>query len=229
MSKYEYRLYLSQLEYERRMEEQNMAAMLMEALQTMNARRLASQNQIALNKTRLRRKENKVQEHEDNLVETVSIPKELFEVKIPDDVTKSLGITNERLLVNIDDNKMDILLTDASVPSDKCAQIVQAFVGDLYHKATGREIRTEQIAITPFAILEHAVCEHCHEPVEGPPYKCHVCCRCFCYAHRAPETHGCSVPQEGTHTEISKTPPQHKTKSKQNDRARIVITRVPCG
>jgi hypothetical protein len=206
-----------------------MTAVLAAALQTMNTRRLTSDNTIALSKVRLRRKENSADVRRTNSAETVSIPKELFEVKISNDVTKALGITDERILVNIDDEKMDILLTDASVPSEKCAQIVQKFVGDLYEKATGKKIRTEQIAITPFAMLQRTICEHCFESIEGPPYKCRVCGRCFCYVHRTPETHGCSVGQEDNQTEIIKTAPQHKAKTKQNDRAKIVITRVPCG
>ena len=224
MSKNYYRIYLKKTS--KRQEKINRS--LLVALNELNARRLnndASQKVRRAAWTPVHKPDTPAQSNQPIAVDP---PKEMYELDIPKELTEPYGTSNERALISIDKDKIDILLTDASIPTEKCGEIVADVVSKMYEKATGKRLDRSQIAVRPYAHLSGSLCEHCLESIDSQPYRCRVCGRCFCYLHRAPETHGCAADQKTT-TETIVTTPAESAKAPTQIKPKLIIQRVPCG
>lgn len=224
MSRNYYRVYLNKTS--RRKKRINKS--IITALNELNARRVSSTASQRVQRANWNPISNSDGAVQSNQPPAFDPPKELYELDIPKELTEPYGISNERVLISIDKDKMDILLTDASMPAEKCGEIVAEVVSKVYEKATGKRLDRSQVAIRPYARLSGSLCEHCLESVDGQPYRCRVCGRCFCYLHRAPETHGCVADQKNT-AETMVTAPIKSAKAPVRAKPKLILQRVPCG
>jgi len=156
--------------------------------------------------------------------------KPIFENTAPPGLTKDIGVLNEVLrIVPVNDNKIQIAITDASLPPTKCEELAINFAQQIYKKVTGKTITKKQILLSKIASLEENICDYCLQPLESLPHKCQNCGRTFCYDHRRPETHGCQsnvklkLPEEN--------PPKHEkiSASKVQIQPKVIVRKIPCG
>ena len=158
------------------------------------------------------------------------VDKPIFEVSVPPEFTDDVNVSNEVLrVIAINDNTVQVVITDASIPPDKCEKIAIDFAQRLHEKATGRKIAREQILAKNIASLATNICEHCLEHIEGLPHVCKVCGRTFCYDHRRPETHGCQLKVRIDHPEQATTKQQQRRPEKESAQPRVIIRKIPCG
>ncbi|MGQ9514581.1 MAG: AN1-type zinc finger domain-containing protein [Thermoproteota archaeon] len=162
-----------------------------------------------------------------------NIDKPIFEVKVPLEFKKGASVSEEILrVIPLNDNAIQVMITDASLSPKKCEDVAVDFAQRLYEKATGKKIRRDQILIKGTASLAENICEHCLQKVEGFPYVCKICRRTFCYEHRRPETHGCQLKRMEEETE---PPARHLTTVHQpiadseKTRPAVTVKRIPCG
>ena len=154
----------------------------------------------------------------------------IFEAKIPDELTRDLGVSNEVIRVHpVSDGVVQVVITDASLPPGRCEEIAVRFAQQLYGRITGRQVGREGILLKKIASLEVNVCEYCLKPIEGLPYRCRNCGRTFCYDHRRPETHGCPLNEKLRLPEGS--PSRHGKPEKFEGRVQpeIIVRKIPCG
>lgn len=158
----------------------------------------------------------------------VEIP--IFEAIIPDELTKDVGVTKEVMRISpVDDKTIQIVITDASLPPEKCQEIAIQFTQQLYKKATGKTLRREQILIKNIANLEENICEYCLKPLEDLPHTCKQCGRTFCYNHRRPETHGCQPTTKIEFQEEKVLKKQKNYTSKELNKPKATLQKLPCG
>jgi len=154
----------------------------------------------------------------------VKVPE--FEANMPPEFAEDLPTKNEKMFVSVQKDGLGVMITDASLPKGKCEEIVTKFAQKVYNRATGKNIPKESILIRPIGHFENTICEFCLETIDGYPYRCGVCGRCFCYDHRTPESHECLVKRK----EESKTvlsPPSRA--SKKAGKSRVIVRQIPCG
>ncbi len=169
----------------------------------------------------------------------IEIPARMFEVRIPPEFTEDVGVKDEVALISLEDQGIRVMLTDASLPVERCDKVASRIAKKIYEDATGRKLRPEQVVVKGTAAFTSAICERCKETLDTFPYACTVCGRCFCYDHKQPEIHGC---QHASQTRIDEdtTRPREKptakrrgryTPTKHADRTRpaVTVTKVPCG
>jgi len=159
---------------------------------------------------------------------TFDLPREIYEMNIRDELTEPYGVSCEKVLISVDENQMDILLTDASVPSESCGEIVADVVSNIFEKAIGKKLDRSQIAIKHYAHLSSSLCEHCLESIDAQPYRCRLCGRCFCYLHRSPETHGCAVEQKVVNKTAIITL-SNSSRTTARSKPQVILRRIPCG
>jgi hypothetical protein len=154
----------------------------------------------------------------------------IFETEVPDELTRDLGVSNEVLRIQpISDRIVQVAITDASLPPERCEEIAIRFAQQLYRKITGKDIERWRITVRRIASLEANICEHCLKPLEGLPYRCRNCGRTFCYEHRRPETHGCQLNEKTSPQESSLLKHVEAEKCEGNVRPEVVVRRIPCG
>lgn len=154
---------------------------------------------------------------------------EAFQVELPAGWTAPEGVSREKMLVSAGEDGLRIVLTDASLPPERCAELVMRFVKVCHKKATGQELRDDEIEVTRSAILREFVCEHCCREVKGYPFACPICGRSFCYTHRQPAAHECSEGadrSDSTHTAQELRPDDAALSA---EHPRVVIGRHLCG
>jgi hypothetical protein len=162
----------------------------------------------------------------------VQIPAKMFEVAVPPEFTEDAGIKGETALVSIEEHGIRVMLTDASLPAQKCDGIAARLAKKLYEDATGVTLRPDQVIVRPMGSTITTICEHCKEAVEGFPYRCAVCGRCFCYDHKSPTAHGCQLKQKTMAEEQARVPKRaSRPSAKRSEPAKpsVVVTRLPCG
>ncbi len=154
----------------------------------------------------------------------------IFEVSVPAESTDNFNVSNEILrVIHINDNTVQVAITDASVSPDKCEKMAIDFAQRLHEKTTGRKIAKERILLSNMASLASNICEHCLQSIEGFPHACKVCGRTFCYDHRRPETHGCQMKVRSDLSEKSIKEQSHLDAQKQSDQPRVTVRRIHCG
>lgn len=162
----------------------------------------------------------------------VQIPSRMFEVTLPPDFTEVAGIKGETALVSIEDHGIRVMLTDASLPAQKCDGIVTRLAKKLYEDAIGLTLRPDQVIVRPMGSTITTICEYCKEAVDGFPYRCAACGRCFCYEHKSPTAHGCQLKQKTVTEEQPRAPKQassHSAKRSESAKPSVIVTKVPCG
>jgi len=154
----------------------------------------------------------------------------IFEVSVPAESTDDVNVFNEVLrVVPINDNTVQVVITDASIPPGKCEKIAIDFAQRLHEKTTGRKIAREQILVKNIAGLASNICEYCLEHIEGLPHACKACGRTFCYDHRRPETHGCQQKVRLAQPEHPLVKQQQPVLEKKSAQPKVVIRKIPCG
>lgn len=149
-----------------------------------------------------------------------------FEVNVPPEFAENSLVKNERMFVSVQKDGLGVMITDASLPSEKCEEAVTKLAQMVLKHATGRDVPKKNVLVKPIGQLETTICEFCLETIEGYPYRCRVCGRCFCYEHRSPESHGCLVKRkEDSKATLSPRP----RAPKKADKSRIVVRQIPCG
>jgi hypothetical protein len=158
------------------------------------------------------------------------VDKPIFEVSVPPEFTDDVNVSNEALrVIAINDNTVQVVITDASIPPGKCEKIAIDFAGRLYEKATGMKIAREQMMLKNIASLSENICEHCLQHIEGLPYACKVCGRTFCYDHRRPETHGCQLKVRSDQPKQPIMKKQQLKPQKKSAQPRVTVQKIPCG
>jgi len=155
----------------------------------------------------------------------------IFKTKISEELTKDAGVTNETIrILPINNKTIQVAITDASLPSEKCEQIAIEFAKQLYEKATGKTLTKKQILIKKTATLQENICEYCLKPLDSLPYQCPYCRRTFCYDHRKPENHGCQPKIKTKPKSAEQTKPKNDiiNPSKSQSKPKIIIRKLPC-
>jgi hypothetical protein len=160
------------------------------------------------------------------------------EIRVPDELTRDAGIFDESVFVSPgkDDLSINLTVFDVNVPEEKCEEIAVKFAQEIYRKATGKEIPEDAISIQPIARLKHPVCQHCLNPIPDFVYRCPACKRSFCYAHRRPESHGCTRNSRSQKNGITGFAGKSAGKERKTGIAgakskapKIIIQKIPCG
>jgi hypothetical protein len=163
----------------------------------------------------------------------VQIPARMFEITVPPEFTEDAGIRGETALVSIQEHGISMTLTDASLPTTKCDEVAARLAKKIYEEATGITLRPEQVVVRATGIMASTICEYCKEAVESFPYRCRICGRCFCYDHKNPTIHGCQVKAKAENEDQGRNrttrPSRAATKSENQTRPSVIVTRVPCG
>lgn len=159
-----------------------------------------------------------------------SIPDELLEVELPNEWTTKDGIEGERIFLSPENDSLTVMLSDANLPEESCEEVVRRFVQDIYEKAMGRSLSKNEIKVSGIAVLTHYCCEFCSGAITEFAYSCPVCGRCFCYAHRRPESHGCAGLRSRTAQPESPVKVKERfSSSRSRGRPKVRISKVPCG
>jgi len=154
----------------------------------------------------------------------------IFEAEVPDELTRDLGVSNEVLRIQpISDRIVQVSITDASLPPERCEEIAIRFAQQIYRKVTGKTVGREQILLSKIACLEGNICECCLKPIEGLPYGCRNCGRTFCYEHRRPETHGCQLNEKLRLPEDASSRHRKTEAGGEYAQPKIIVRRIPCG
>jgi hypothetical protein len=165
--------------------------------------------------------------------EEIEVPNDFFEIKIQDQWKSDTEIPNKSLFISMANDGLNLAVLDFDLPEEKCEEIVSKFAQEIYQKAAGEEISTENISIQPIARLKHPVCQHCLEIILDFPYQCPACEKGYCYSHRRPESHGCSQKKNTNRTSHNKKPVTRKSKPNRTNRnskqTKIIIRKIPCG
>ena len=167
------------------------------------------------------------------ITDPIKLPEGMVEVPVPENLTGP-EVQNETLqLKAISENELLVTVTDASLQTAQCDQIVLDLATRLYEKGTGRKVTPKDIEIEKIGSLACSICQYCRSSIHGLPHRCSHCGRTFCRSHVTPSEHQCGVAASTLNT---RTEPATTTRSKEESKhatvksqPKIRVGKVPCG
>ena len=122
------------------------------------------------------------------------------------------------------DDRLQLLLPDASIPREICERVVRRLAAELYAQVEHRPFDPSYVEVvgpTP------SFCHYCLEEVYMP-YRCHRCGGYYCSEHRFPWRHDCPG-DGGEAAAIVRLEGAKEEKREAARKRRILVKEIPCG
>jgi hypothetical protein len=166
------------------------------------------------------------------ITDPIILPAGMIEVPVPANLTGP-AVQNETLLLTaMNENELLVTVTDASLQTIQCDQIVRDLAVRLYEKGTGRKVASEEVEIEKVGVLTLSICQYCRSSIHGLPHRCSHCGRTFCLSHVTPSKHQCAVAASVPNTIEQTITAPNKCEAKRatiRTQPKIRVGKVPCG